>query len=151
MKIEKTYDLPFAPKRVFDAWICPSTVIAPTTRIDINPTVGGHCRHFVEQDDRCNRAEGLFFAIEQDRRVRYTWERDRDGEITEVDVLFDGGEEGTTLHICHSGFRKEESRADQDSGWDMYVEQLSALLETSAEEVETEAGAESDRVEIDLV
>jgi uncharacterized protein YndB with AHSA1/START domain len=130
MKIEKTYDLPFPPKRVYDAWICPDTVIPPTTRIDINPTVGGLCRHFVEQEDRCNRAEGLFFAVEPDRRVRYTWERDRDGEITEIDVVFDAVDEGTKLHIRQSGFCKEDSLADQDSGWDNYVEQLTALLET---------------------
>ena len=142
MKIEKTYDLPFPPDRVFDAWICPDTVIAPTTRIDINPTVGGHYRHFLEQEDRCNRAEGLFFTVEQDRRVRYTWERDRDGEITEIDVLFDGGQKGTTLHICHSGFRREESLADHDSGWDSYVEQLGALLESR-----TEADAEYEDVD----
>ena len=130
MKIEKTYDLPFPPKRVYDAWICPDTVIAPTTRIDINPTVGGHCRHFVELEDRCNRAEGLFFAVEPDRRVRYTWERDRDGEITEIDVVFDAVDEGTKLHIRQSGFRREDSLAAQDSGWDIYIEQLAAFLET---------------------
>ncbi|MEM9105552.1 MAG: SRPBCC domain-containing protein [Pseudomonadota bacterium] len=150
MKIEKTYDLPFPPKRVFDAWICPDTLIAPTTRIDINPTVGGHCRHFQEQEDRCNRSEGLFFAVEQDRRVRYTWERDRDGEITEIDVLFADGEDGTTLHISHTGFRHEESLADHDSGWDTYVEHLGAFLESS-EDPGTQDDGDGDEVVIDLV
>lgn len=133
MKIDKSYELPFPPDRVFAAWVCPETVIPPATRMEINPTVGGHYRLFMESEDRCNRAEGLFFAVEPDRHVRYTWEWDRDGEITEIDVLFEPADDGTALHIKHSGFRKPESRDMHDSGWDSYVEKLSALLEKGAQ------------------
>lgn len=136
MKIDKTYTLPFPPNRVYAAWVCPETIIPPATRMDINPMVGGHYRQFMETEDRCNRAEGLFFSVEPDRHVRYTWERDRDGEITEIDVVFDAVDDGTSLRICHTGFRKEESRSLQDSDWDAYVEQFAALL-NKPEEPET--------------
>ncbi|MEX3008716.1 SRPBCC domain-containing protein [Hoeflea sp. TYP-13] len=133
MKIDKSYALPFPPNRVYAAWVCSETIIPPATKMDINPTVGGHYRLFMESEDRCNRAEGLFFAVVPDRHVRYTWEWDRDGEITEIDVLFEADDDGTALRIRHSGFRKEESRDMHDSGWDNYVEQLSALLEKRQE------------------
>lgn len=132
MKLDKLFELPFPPGHVYDAWVCPDTVIPPATRTDINPTVGGHYRLYVEMEDRCSRAEGVFFAVEPERRVRYTWEWDRDGEITEIDVTFDDGAEGTTLHIQQSGFRSEASRDLQDSSWDDYVEQLSSLLQQRA-------------------
>ena len=133
MKIDKIYALPFPPNRVYTAWVCPDTIVPPATRKEINPTVGGHYRLFFETEDRCNRAEGLFFCVEPDRHIRYTWERDRDGEITEVDVVFDGVDEGTSLRICHSGFRDQESRDSLDTDWDSFVEQLTTLLEKTRE------------------
>lgn len=133
MKIDKNYALPFPPDRVYAAWMSPDTVVSPVTGKDINPTVGGHYRLIIETEDRCNRIDGLFFCIEPDRHIRYTWERDRDGEITEVDVVFEIADDGTSLRIHHSGFRSEESRDMQQGDWDNYVEQLIALLEKERE------------------
>ena len=132
MKIDKNYELPFPPERVFAAWTSSETVIPPATRMDINPTVGGHFRLIIEGGERDSVAEGLFFAVEPDRHVRYTWEWDRNGEITEVAVRFEPADVGTDLHILHTGFRKQESRDMHDSGWDSYVEALSALLAANA-------------------
>jgi glutathione S-transferase len=132
MKIDKHYELPFPPHNVYEAWVCSDTVIPPATRMDVNPTVGGHYRLYMEMEDRCSRAEGLFFSVTPDRHVRYTWEWDRDGEITEIDVTFDSAANGTVLHIRHSGFRKQASRDMHDTGWDDYVEQLSTLLQERA-------------------
>ena len=128
MHLRKHYLLPFPPNHVYDAWVCPEIVIPPATRLDINPTVGGHYRLYIEMEDRCSRAEGLFFTVEPEQRVRYTWEWDRNGEITEIDVIFDGSSDGTALQIHHSGFRDGASRDMHNQGWDNYVEQLSALL-----------------------
>lgn len=133
MKIDKHFELPFTPHRLFNAWVCSDTVIPPATRMDINPTVGGHYRLYMEMEDRCSRAEGLFFSVVPDRHIRYTWEWDRDGEITEIDVTFDPTAKGTALHIQHTGFVKEASRDTHDSGWDDYIEQLSTMLEQKSD------------------
>ncbi len=128
MHFEKHYELPFPPNHVYDAWLCPEVVVPPATRADINPTVGGHYRLYVEMEDRCSRAEGLFFAVEPEHRVRYTFEWDRDGEITEIDVIFDDSGQGTALYIRHSGFRNRASRDLHAKNWDDYIEQLEVLL-----------------------
>lgn len=133
MKIDKHFELPFTPNRLFEAWVCSDTIIPPATRMDINPTVGGHYRLYMEMEDRCSRAEGLFFSVIPGRHLRYTWEWDRDGEITEIDVTFDPITKGTALHIQHSGFVKEASRDMNDSGWDDHIEQLSSMLDQKSE------------------
>ncbi|MCY6381032.1 SRPBCC family protein [Hoeflea prorocentri] len=128
MKIDKNYELPFSPERVFAAWTSSETVIPPATRMDINPTVGGHFRLIIEGTEHNSVAEGLFFAVEPDRHVRYTWEWDRSGEITQIDVRFEPADAGTDLRIVHTGFQKQESLDMHDSGWDSYVEALSVFL-----------------------
>ena len=133
MNIDKHYELPFPPNRVFDAWVCSETVIPPATSMDINPQIGGHYRLYMEMEDRCSRAEGIFFSVEPGRHVRYTWEWDRDGEITEIDVCFDATPEGTSVHIQHTGFTNQSSVDMHAKGWDSYVEQLSAFLSDRAE------------------
>ena len=40
--VEKTYDFPFPPDRVYAAWVSSDTVIPPATAMDIEPKVGGH-------------------------------------------------------------------------------------------------------------
>lgn len=133
MNIDKYYDLPFSTKQVYAAWTCPQTIIPPATRMEIDPTVGGHYRLFIEEEDRCSRAEGLIFAIEPERHVRFTWERDRDGEITEVELFFTPTQNGSTLRIRHFGFNKQETRDMHDTGWDNYVTQLSQFLQKEDE------------------
>ncbi len=133
MEIDKHYELPFTPNRIFNTWVCSDTVIPPATRMDINPQVGGHYRLYMEMEDRCSRAEGLFFSVIPDRHLRYTWEWDRDGEITEVDVTLVPTAKGTALHIHHTGFVNKASRDMHDSNWDEFVEQLSAILDQESD------------------
>jgi len=42
MDLEKHYDLPYPPAKVYAAWVSSDTVIPPATAMDINPIVGGH-------------------------------------------------------------------------------------------------------------
>lgn len=128
MHCEKTYDLPYRARDVFAAWTSPEAIIPPATRLDLNPVVGGHYRLFMESPENSSKAEGIFFAVERDHRVRYTWEWNRDGEITEIEVTFDDRENGSRLKILHTGFRTEESRNRHEGGWDNYVEGLAGLL-----------------------
>ncbi len=128
MQIEKTYDLPYPASDVFTAWLSCDAVVPPATRLDLNPVVGGHIRLFVETPDETSSAEGIFFVVEKDHRIRYTWEWNRDGEITEIQVTFKDFEGGSRVTLLHSGFRSEESRNRHDNGWDNYVFGLDTLL-----------------------
>ncbi len=129
MKIRKNYDLPFPPARVYDAWTSSETVIPPATGMDINPVVGGHYRLIVDAPEQIMFNEGTFSVVEPGERLKYTWEWNGDGAVTEIEVLFAEGEEGTSLHLTHSGFASSESMAMHDTGWDSYVEGLKAHLE----------------------
>ncbi len=143
MDFEKSYILPFQPEDVFTAWTSSETVIPPATHLEIDPSVGGFYRLFMETSEASSKAQGIFFTVSQDERVRYTWEWDGDGEITEIDVRFERQPDGTRVYIRHSGFRSEESLERHKGGWDSYVEGLSNLLgERQAPPVET-AQAES--------
>ena len=128
MQFEKTYELPYQARDVFAAWTSPEAVVPPATRLDLNPVVGGYYRLILETPEQTSRAEGIFFAVEKDRRVRYTWEWNRDGEITEIEVTFKDCESGSRLKILHSGFHSEESCNQHKIGWDNYVEGLEGLL-----------------------
>lgn len=129
MDIEKTYELPFPPEQVYAAWVSSRTVIAPATAMDIDPVVGGHYRLIMENPDFTGRNEGVFLAVEPGRHVRYTWEWNNDGKVTEIDVTFSAVEAGTRIEIRHTGFDNEESAEMHSSGWDSYISGFTALLE----------------------
>jgi len=126
--IEKTYDLPFEVGTVYSAWISPETVIPPATSMDIEPVVGGHYRLFMQADGFTSRSEGRFLLVRPETRLRYTWEWNGDGEITEIDVTFEDTGGNTRLTICHGGFRSAESAAMHDAGWDSYIEGLGRFI-----------------------
>jgi uncharacterized protein YndB with AHSA1/START domain len=128
MNLEKRYELPFPPERVYAAWVSSDTVIPPATAMDINPVVGGHYRLTAEMPDYVGRNEGQFLVVEPGRHLRYTWEWNSDGEVTEIDVTFTETDDGTRIDLAHSGFQKEESVAPHSSGWDRYIVGFSAFL-----------------------
>ncbi len=97
MKIDKSYELPFPARDVYAAWVSPRTVIAPATGMDIDPVVGGHTRLIMETADYAARAEGVFLVVERGERVRYSWEWNGDGEVTESDVTFTPIADGTRV------------------------------------------------------
>ena len=97
--------------------------------MDIDPVVDGHYRLIMETPDFAARAEGVFLIVEPEEHIRYTWEWNGDGEVTEIDVTFAPSSEGTDLRILHTGFKGEESLAMHRSGWDSYVDGFVAFLE----------------------
>ena len=131
MDIEKTYGVPFSPERVFAAWVSSETVIAPATAMDIDPRVGGHYRLIMESEAFTARTEGIFLAFDDGKHLRYTWEWNRDGEVTEIDVTFLPIDAGTRIEIRHSGFTKEEIAGAHDAGWDSYIEGLVNFLNST--------------------
>lgn len=128
MIIDKRYHLPFSPATVYAAWISSDTVIAPATRMEIDPIVGGHYRLFIKTPDMTMLNVGKFLQVEPETRLSYTWEWNGDGEISEIDVTFVPAEPGTDVHLRHTGFTKPESLVAHDRGWDSYIDGLSAFL-----------------------
>ena len=108
MLIEKTYAVSFPPERVYTAWVSSNTVIAPATAMDIDPVVGGHYRLKMETPGFSGRNEGVFLAVEEGKHVRYNWEWNGDGEISEIDVTFSATEDGTQIKLVHSKFIKQQ-------------------------------------------
>lgn len=121
MQIEKTYDLNFPIETVYTAWVSSDTVIPPATSMDVLPEVGGHYRLIIEMPDFSGKNEGKFLKVEPGKRVVYTWEWNGDGEVTTIDVSFLAVDAGTRIQLTHTGFEKEESVTNHDSGWDSYI------------------------------
>ncbi len=128
MEIDAAYELPFPRERVYAAWVSSDTVIPPATGMDINPVVGGHYRLIMAGPDFSAKNEGVFLIVEPPHRVKYTWEWNGDGEVTEIDVTFTEERGGTRVRILHTGFQKEESVVNHRSGWDSYLEGLERFL-----------------------
>lgn len=120
MEILKSVEVPFPADTVYRAWVSSDTVIPPATGMDINPIPGGHYRLFMETADLSMRNEGTFLQVTPGKHVRYSWEWNGDGEVTEIDVKFVPISGGTEVRLRHSGFHSEQSRSMHDSGWDSY-------------------------------
>ncbi|MBT8078683.1 MAG: SRPBCC domain-containing protein [Gammaproteobacteria bacterium] len=121
MRIQKRFHIPFPPDDVYAAWVSSDTVIPPATAMDINPVVGGHYILIMKSPEFEARSEGRFIAVTPGQHVRYTWEWNGDGEVSEIDVRFRPATGGTTVELEHSGFTRAESAKMHDSGWDSYV------------------------------
>jgi uncharacterized protein YndB with AHSA1/START domain len=128
MDIRKTYHFPFSVELVYSAWTSSETVIAPATRMNINPVVGGDYHLFIETADYTATNKGKFLEIVKNNFLKYSWEWNGDGEITEIAVKFDAKSNGTEIHLLHSGFRSSQSANMHDSGWDSYFEGLENFM-----------------------
>ena len=129
MYIAKTIEIPFSADAVYRAWVSSDTVIPPATSMDIDPVPGGRYRLLMETPDLSMRNEGRFLVVTPGKHIRYTWEWNGDGEVTEIDVTFIPISGGAEVRLHHSGFRSDESRSMHDSGWDSYFAGLIAHLE----------------------
>ena len=130
LRIEKSYDLPFPPERVYAAWVSSDTVISPATGMDIDPVVGGHYRLIMDTPEYSGRNEGTFLTVEPGKHVRYTWEWNSDGEVTEIDVAFAASEVGTRITLVQDGFQHQESMQRHADGWDSYIRGFTRFLES---------------------
>ena len=127
--LEKSRVLPFPVSTVYKAWISSNTVIPPATAMEIDPHVGGHYRLIIDTPDFKSRCEGAFSVVEPEQRLVYTWQWQGDDEVTEIDVRFAAGDDGTRVSITHSGFTDEKSRINHDHGWDSFFIGLEAFLD----------------------
>lgn len=130
MDIQCNYRILHRVEQVYAAWVSSETVIPPATAMDIDPRPGGHYRLLMEMPDFTGRNEGIFSLVEPNERVRYSWEWNGDGEVTEVDVRFVAMGDQTEVRITHCGFASEASRDNHRVGWDSYIDGFSAFLAT---------------------
>ena len=122
MNITKTYEVPFPKQKVYANWVSSNTVIVPATSMDICPQVGGHYRLIMDTPEFTSKNEGVFLIVEPTSHVRYTWEWNHDGEVSEIDVQFSSTDVGTAIVIEHSGFTQQQSADMHAQGWDSYIE-----------------------------
>lgn len=96
--------------------------------MDINPTVGGHYRLLIKSPEFNASNEGKFLIVEPEQHLRYTWEWNNDGEVTEIDVRFVYIASGCQIKLTHNGFTKQESADMHSTGWDSYINGLTDFL-----------------------
>ncbi|MEP2532254.1 SRPBCC domain-containing protein [Shimia sp.] len=128
MDIKKSYTLPFPVDQVFAAWISSDTVIAPASRMLVEPAPGGRYQLFMEGPDGGASTLGVFHKVEHNARLIYTWEWNGDGAVSLIDVTFRANEGGTVITLAHRGFTSADSANMHDSGWDAYISGLVAFL-----------------------
>lgn len=128
LSIHKRYILNYARDIVFDAWVSSEAVIAPVTAIEVDPRVGGIYKLTVD-GERPSHMVGKYLEFDRPSKLVYTWEWNKDGEVSQITVQFKEHEDGTELIIDHSDFAKESSRNSHDTGWDSYVSGLTQWLE----------------------
>lgn len=126
--ISKRYHINHSPKNVFNAWISPQSVIAPVTRIEVEPKEGGVYRLFVESKEGTSVMNGEFSTFLQNKKLVYSWEWDNNGEQTIISVEFTSSGEETIIDLTHSGFQSETSFKMHDNGWDSYIEGIQKIL-----------------------
>lgn len=132
LEVEKTIQLSASPERVWRAITQADEIAAwfPET-IKWEAQMGGKGWFGWEKHGRyAVRIE----AFEPPRFMAWRWAREADRTLAETDTtvvewtLTPREEGGTTLHLKESGFKGEEYRSGNDSGWDAELRELLELL-----------------------
>ena len=124
---DKTYHLPSDLETTYQHWVSNDTVIAPASRMEIEPRVGGTYRLIMPGDMTMN---GVFSEVVPNQALTYSWQWDGSDEQTQVNVQFSGTASGTDVRIVHSGFTSQDSYDNHASGWDSYVDGFTLLVGT---------------------
>ena len=115
--LNQEYSIDAPREAVFAAWLSSATVIAPVTRVDIDPVVGG--RFHLDVGDTA-RMRGTILRLEEGRHVRYSWAWNG-GHESIVDVTFTAEGGRTSVSIQHTGLADAEDAERHAAGWDSYI------------------------------
>ncbi|PSL20618.1 SRPBCC family protein [Shimia abyssi] len=130
--------LPFAPERVFDAWLDPETMrkfLVPGPGMTVpeatsDPRVGGRFRVVMQAPDmdECWPHEGEYLLIDRANRLRFTWVSGYTQDNSEVTLDLKPKGTGTDITLTHIRFPNQESRDNHEGGWTMILAALETAL-----------------------
>jgi len=120
----------FAIDRLLETWLVPLA--------EVDPVAGGRYELFWEPDDRENNSTlgcrvsavvpGQFIAFEWRSPKQFKHFANSADPLTHVVVVFIPGEQGTDIHLIHSGWRSsaewEEARQWQERAWQIAFQEL---------------------------
>ena len=132
LNIHKRYVLQYSRESIFDMWVSPQAVVAPVNAIEVDPQVGGLFKLIVDGEPKSHMI-GKFLEFDRPAKLVYTWEWNQNGEVSQVQVVFNAvAANATEVIIDHTGFKKVSSQETHDQGWDSYVAGLKQRLENEA-------------------
>lgn len=137
LKLEVAKALPYAPERVFDAWLDPKMLAkfmmpgpdmsVPEAQTD--PQVGGAFRIVMQTGDGTQIPHtGEYKAIKRPHQIVFTWNSPFSQDDSTVTLDFEAEGDGTLLRLTHVKLPSEESRANHEGGWKQILETLAGAL-----------------------
>lgn len=138
LKVSKVIAAP--PKRVFDAWLDPATLVKfitpdPTLAapdVTVDATEGGRFDIIMKGSERELPHWGTYREIRRPERLVFTWESEFSIAGSTVTLTFAPEGDGTRLTLVHERFKSEEMRDNHEKGWTAIVTHLGGLLEEAA-------------------
>lgn len=133
-------DFNTSPKRVFDAWLDPSTLsrwmFGPDVRdeeiisLKHNPQPGGTFSYVVQRGDEEIDHKGTYREIDRPRRLVFTWGVDIEaGDESVVTITIESTEKGCRLTLVHDMDPKwEEYRDRTEEGWSYMLGKLEEIF-----------------------
>ncbi|MEP2531005.1 SRPBCC domain-containing protein [Shimia sp.] len=138
LSLKVSRHLPFAPERVFDAWLDPVMMqkfLVPGPGMTVpeasnDPRVGGRFRVIMKAPDVDEGwpHEGEYLEIDRASRLRFTWVSPYSQEDSEVTLDLEPNEGGTDLTLTHVRFPSQESRDNHEGGWTLILQSLEGAL-----------------------
>lgn len=120
--ITKAYLIEAAVSEVYEKWLSNDTVIPPATKMNIDPVIGGEYVLVANLDDMEMTMTGIFQEIIVNKKLVYTWEWNKDGNISVITVIFSVDGNAARVELTHEGFQDEDTANKHSEGWDSYIE-----------------------------
>jgi glutathione S-transferase len=120
----------FVEEALFKAWHCPRGMSVAEASVDAR--IGGAYRIVMANRDGARFAVGgVYQAIEPPEFLAYTWQAEGGpaaGLTTLIEVRLTPKDDGTVLHMRHTGFPNAEARDSHRQGWQSCFNRLSDLV-----------------------
>ena len=112
---------------VYRVWTSPATIVAPVIKVKMAARIGGELALSTGPTPN-DQLRGVFIAVEQAQRLRYTWSWAGSAEETLVTVLFHAVGSSTVVEIDHRGFLDQTSLDTHRHGWVSYLKGIATYL-----------------------
>ncbi len=136
-----------SPQRVFDAlldpklvcqWMGPRIMVKTCDVMLMEPHIGGRYRIKMEKRPDAPTGPGTLFVagayqeIDRPNRLVYSWMWEDQNHESRVTFELTARAGGTEVTLIHDGFANVESKQGHERGWTASLQQLAAVLQTSA-------------------